>query len=208
MVQKIFKFLIPILVSVLGVYLANQCNIFDYISFIPKDKSFDICISTYFIILDIFIVSFIEFIEEEYMSELKVTISKSNTVPEISSTPIIEFNAMDLAEAIVNVEITGRKKNFLNSTIVFSNVNFATMQASVKEKGSSVDSDGNYIINLEEIFGASDMRIATSATFKISLVKEPIEGERTIEMIPELKKGTFHPLIIYKNNKAILKLER
>lgn len=211
MLQKLSKIIKPIIVALIGVYLTNKLNIFNYISFIPKDKAFDICIASYFTILEILIEFLMETLRSKFMSELSVIISLNNTEVSIDSTPIINFNPSDLAEAIITVQITGRKRHFLNSVLMISNVGFATMQAGIHDRETSVDNNGNYIIDLEKIFGTTDMKISVSSSFRVTFVKEPIDSVRTIEIYPELKNKihfNFHPLVTYKHNKAQMRVER
>ena len=201
----------PIIVSVVSVFFAKVFNIFDYISFIPPDRSFDICITTYFSILEILNGLISEKIYSKFLSELIVIFSTRNTAITIDSTPIIRFNSEDLAEAIITVQISGRKQHFTNSILFIPNVNFATMQASVHSREEYVDIGGNYIIDLEKIFGESNARTCTACSFKVAFIKEPLDGERTIEIMPELRntrQRRLHPMVIYKHNKAQLKVER
>lgn len=208
MLQKLLKILRPVLVALLGVYLANTINIFNYISFIPKDKTFDICIATYFTIFEILIEFLLEHLRKKFMSEISVVFSINNTEKSIYSTPIIEFNKEDLAEMTITIQIEGRKKHFMNSIIVLPNVGFATIQKNIHSKETSVDANGNYSIDLEKLFGSTHMKTIISSSFRVTFVKEPIDGERTIELLPELKsKISFRPLVTFKHNKVLIKVE-
>lgn len=210
MIEKALKFVKPIIVALVGVYLTNKFNIFSFISFIPADKTFDVCITAYFAFLEILSEFILEVIRTRFLSELSVILSLNNNEVSIDSTPIIRFNSSDLAEATITIQINGRKKHFKNLKLILSSVNFATMQASINNRETSVDNNGNYIIDLERIFGTTDMRTVITSSFRVNFVKEPIEGERVIEMVPEIKNSfplNIHPLIFYRHNKAILKVE-
>lgn len=211
MTRKLLKIAKPLIVALIGVYLANKFNVFSYISFIPTDKSFDVCITAYFAVLEIVSEFLMDTVRTKFMSELSVILSLNDTEVSIDSTPIIKFNSSDLAEATLTVQIVGRKKHFKNSQLILSNVGFATMQASIRNRETSVDNAGNFLVDLKKMFGTTDMRTTVSSSFRITLAKDPIDSERTIEMFPELKHTTrfnFQPLITYKHNKALLKVER
>lgn len=211
MAEKLVKIVKPLMIALIGVYLANQFNICDYISFVPKDKAFDICITVYFAILEILSDFLLKAIHRKFLSELSVTLSLNNTEISMDSSPVIKFNSSDLAEAVITVQINGRKKHFINSQLMLSNIAFATMQASIRDRESSIDNIGNYIINLEQMFGSTEKRISILSSFRITFVKDPIDSERTIEIFPEFKNNSqlkFHPWIIYKHNHAVLKVER
>lgn len=53
MTRKLLKISKPLIVALIGVYLTNKFNIFNYISFIPTDKAFDVCITVYFAALEL-----------------------------------------------------------------------------------------------------------------------------------------------------------
>lgn len=57
MIRNISKVAKPLVVALIGVYFANKFNIFGFITFIPEEKSFDICITVYFAILEMRIKS-------------------------------------------------------------------------------------------------------------------------------------------------------
>ena len=211
MIEKLSKIIKPLVVALVGVYLANKFNIFCYISFIPQDKAFDICITVYFAVLEIFSELLMEIIHAKFLSELSVIFSLNDTEISIESTPIIKFNSSDLAEATITVQIIGRKKHFINSQLILPDISFATMQANIRDKETSVDNAGNYIIALEKMFGATEKRTVLSSSFRITFAKDPIDSERTIEISPELKSNILfnsHLFITYRHNKVLLKVER
>jgi len=124
---KIFK---TVLIALAGVFIANKFNLFSYMTFIPDDKAFDICITVYFTILELISEFLLEAVHGR-RSELSVILSHVNTDVSIESNPIINFNQDDLAQMTVTVHINGMKKHFTGSKIVLSDVGFATMQASI-----------------------------------------------------------------------------
>lgn len=210
MIGNLLKIFRTVVIVLVGVYLANKYNIFDYISFIPEENSYDLCITTYISILEIFRSFLAEYINNKYMSELTVILSlKKDTEIYLESNPIIEPDGLDLAEAFLTIRINGRKEHFKNSQIKIPATEFATMQASLRDKEAKVDNDGNYIVELEKLFGSTDMKIMSSSLFTISFVKEPFETKRTIEIIPEFERNTSHKksfFVKYKCNKALLKV--
>ena len=112
MIRNISKVAKPLVVALIGVYFANKFNIFDFITFIPEEKSFDICITVYFAILEILSEFFAKSAYAKFTSEISVVLSLNNTEVSIDSTPIIKFNQSGLAEATITVSIVGRKKTF------------------------------------------------------------------------------------------------
>lgn len=211
MIKSIWKITKPLIVALIGVYLANKFNIFSFISFIPADKSFDVCITAYFAILEIALELLITIIRNKFMSELSVILSLSNTEVSLDSTPVISFNRSDLAEATITVQINGRKKHFSNYQLILSNAGFVTMQANIHDREASVDNLGNYIINIEKMFGTIDAKTNISYSFRITFARECCDYERSIEIFPELKSkkcGNLHPCIVFNRNKAVLKVER
>ena len=204
---KIFK---TVLIALAGVFIANKFNLFSYMTFIPDDKAFDICITVYFTILELISEFLLEAVHGR-RSELSVILSHVNTDVSIKSNPIINFNQDDLAQMTVTVHINGMKKHFTGSKIVLSDVGFATMQANTRVDGAGVDTDGNYIIHLDRLFGAAETKTLVSSSFRVVFAKAPIPNAMTFEMSPEFKTNTrfrSHSLITYKHNKATLRAER
>ena len=211
MIRNISKVAKPLVVALIGVYFANKFNIFDFITFIPEEKSFDICITVYFAILEILSEFFAKSAYAKFTSEISVVLSLNNTEVSIDSTPIIKFNQSGLAEATITVSIVGRKKHFSDFQLVVANSSFATMQANIHDREVSIDNTGNYIIDLEKMFGNTNSRIYVSSSFRITFAREFSDTERSIEISPELKRKArrnFHPWITFKHNKAFLKVER
>ncbi len=205
MISKILKIAKPVLVAIVGVILTNTFNIFSYIEFIPSEHSFDICITAYFAILEILSESIIEIINSKFRSELSVVFSLPGTANTLSSIPVVTFNKLDLAELNVTIILNGRKKHFEKSQIVIPNINFATMQASIKSHETHTDNKGNYIINLSELFGNTDKKISLSFTYRLTFVQEQVEADREIELYPDFVNNTklkLNPFVIYKCNNS------
>lgn len=209
MINKFLRIIKTIIVAIIGIYLANKFNILSYVSFVPTDKAFDVCLTLYFPILEIVSEFIVELLYKKFApSELSAILSISDVEKSIDSVPVIKFNSLDLAEIIITIQINGKKKHFSNSQLILPNLSFATMQqATTNDTEISIDNMGNYIISLEKMFGSIDQTSIVS-TFKVALIKEPSDSERAIEIFPELKPAkrfNFPPRIIYKHNKARLK---
>lgn len=205
---KLFKILELLVVAIFGVLLTNKFNLFSYLTFVPSEHAYEICITVYFAILGSVSELAVNYIDSHVKSELSVILSLPDTETSIDTTPIITFNANDLAEMNINIIINGRKKHFLKSHLKIDNINFATMQASIKSREASTDSKGNYTIDLAELFGETNKKINLSSTFRLTFVKEPIEANKEIEIYPSLINNTWlniNPCVNYKCNHSQIK---
>lgn len=207
MKEKGLRILKTIIITIISVYLTNTFNIFCYVSFLSQDQAFDTCLAVYLTILEVISELLMDIFRKNFMSSVSAILYLNDMEPSINSAPVIKFNDFDLAEVMIAVQISGRKKRFKNSKIILSNGSFTTMQANVRDSEVAIDNNGNYIINLEKMFGTTNKKTSLSSSFRITFTKEPIDGERTIEICPELK-NTFPFGMTFKYNKAILKIER
>ena len=212
MFEHVCKIIKTVISAMVGVFLLNYFNIFNYISVIPVDKAFDVGVIVYFTVIELILNIVIHIYYKYCISKLSVVISLNNNEATKDSIPIIEFNKKGLAEAIVKVEIEGRKKHFLNWNLMLASTKFATMQSNSQKNVAYVDQEGNYIISIKDLFGTSDTKTVMSVSFRITFIKEwQNDGDVTTTIIPELKNKNskrWYQHIIYKHNKAKLELER
>lgn len=208
--KKVLKVAKPILVALLGIALTNKFNIIEQVTNLPEDKAFDICLTAYFSVIEILSNALVQSIRSKFMSEIKVILYLENADASLDSTPVIKFNMSNLAEANILIQITGLKSHFLNSKIVIPCTSFATMQPNSRSQEVSIDELGNYIVDLEKMFGEVTTKTTLSTNFRIIFSKEPLEDERAIIISPELKtsKRLSRLSIAYGHNKAQLKVER
>ena len=103
---------LQILVSIAGILLAlclaHAFNICDYMTFIPKDKSYDVCITVYFALVEV-ITSILLSMILDWMEARKVNVEvimfASNEAPNKASCPIIKFNKISLNDTSITSEV-------------------------------------------------------------------------------------------------------
>lgn len=208
MIKKAWKFIAPILSALIGILAANKLNIFDLLPFVPDEYAYEICITAYFAVADIIIDAlmngFLNFIKSKFMSELEVVISQQGTNISVGTDIFLEFNTDDLTEANVLVKIKGRKNHFKNIDLIIKKPAFAEIQGTYRRSEAIVNRD-NYCIKLDSLFGNSNI-IDTSQTFKIAMIQDPVDGDTSVVLSPELSKKRFG--LVYKHNNAHLKAVR
>ena len=196
MIKKVWKIIAPILSAIIGVLAANKLNIFSFLPFVPDEYAYEICITAYFAVADIIIDAFtngiLNFIKNRFISELEVVISQQGTNINIGTDTFLEFNNDDLTEANVLVKIKVKKPAF------------AEIQNTYRRPEATVNRD-NYCIKLESLFGNSDI-IDSSQTFKIAMIQDPVDGDTSVILSPELSKKKFG--LVYKHNNVHLKAVR
>lgn len=203
MLQKIGAFFRPFILTLIGIIAVNYINIFNYISFIPQDRVFIICLPLYVGALDFLLREILGFARKKFVSEINVLFSIKDTIASKETTPVIKFNMEDLAEIRVLIQVSGKKAHFIGTKLVIPNIGFATMQLSKKDDIASVDIDGNLIIKLEDVFGSVEERTIASTKFDILFIREPVESERKIDVGAKFIDNCqfYKRRIIYRGNK-------
>lgn len=206
-VWKIIKLLIG---AILGLFLTNKFNLFSYFPFVPQEYALDICVTVYITLAEILIDEGFDWlckcITNRLISNIEVIMTAANSNADISHNPEIRFNSEGLAEANISVKVNGRRKDFENSKIVLRRCAIADIQNNYRTSGVSVDSNGDYRIDICSLFGSSQERTAVDFTFKISLAEVPVDGESTARLEPEFENKKFN--VISKKNHAMLRTVR
>ena len=203
--KLLLKIISPIIASVLGVLLTNSFNLFDVIPFVPKEKSFGLCIMVYFPIIDVifnFIFEqFYKSLVDKFTSRLTATITSYNTNVANCENLSICFDRHDLAEAKMNVEIDGLKKHFKNTELVIYKPVFAEIQIDNSSELVITESDC-LRIKLDKLFNQQNY-VKCKQTFKFSLIQDPVDGDTYFDIIPKLENKKLN--LIYRHNKATIK---
>lgn len=206
-VWKIIKLLIG---AILGLFLANKFNLFSYFPFVPEEYALDICVTVYITLAEILIDEgfdwLCKYITNQVISDIEVIMTVANSNADISYNPEIRFNSEGLAEANINVKINGRRKDFDNCKIVLRRCAIADIQNNYKTSGVSVDSNGDYRIDIYSLFGGSQERTTLDFTFKISLAEVPVDGESAARLEPEFENKKVN--VILKKNYAMIRTVR
>lgn len=205
MMKILWRIITPIISAVLGIFAANRLNIFDFLSFVPDEYAYEICITAYFAIADILIKTMqdnvFKWIKNKFLSEIEVIIFQQGTNLCVDTDSILKFNADDLTQANILVKIKGRKKHFNGIDLIVKKPSFAEIQSTYNRPEVMVDRE-NYRIKLMELFGNSDT-LDGSQTFKIAMIKDPVDGDISITLSPELSKKRCN--LRYRHNNAQLK---
>ena len=140
---RVFVYLIGI---ILALFLAKFVNLFKYISFVPDDKSYDICITTYCTIIEIFMdfmyTKIFECIEKyRVYVECACFINSSNI--SISNIPVVTFSGMGIAHLSIQVSIRGNADALKSSTIIIYSMSQTDFQIEHSGTALSIDSNGN-----------------------------------------------------------------
>lgn len=80
MLQKIGAFFRPFILTLIGIIAVNYINIFNYISFIPQDRVFIICLPLYVGALDFLLREILGFARKNFVSEINVLFSIKDTI--------------------------------------------------------------------------------------------------------------------------------
>lgn len=208
MIKKIWKIITPVISAIIGIVAANHLNIFELLSFVPRDFTYEVCITAYFAIADVMLDAlqelFSDKLQKSCFSKIEVIIGQPETNININTDAILTFNSDDLAEATVIVDIKGQKKHFQDIELIIKKPAFAELQGAPRRREVRLDSE-NYCIKLTDLFGNSE-RIECKQEFRIALIQDPVDGDTSVIIAPELSKKKWN--ISYKHNNAVLRAVR
>lgn len=207
--KKWLQLIVSFVGSLLALWLASFFNFFDYITFIPADKSYDVCITIYFTlietVLNIAYSAWIEWWEKE-KTQIETVIYLPNEEPNRSGCPVIRFNSMDMAEIKIKLVIKGKCKNIINKNIVLQTMTQADMQIGRRGIGAVIDNNGNFVIKMCQLCQSRE-EIETEETYKVVLQRGNVEDSSQITMKPILSTGSKNWRVKYISNEAKLILE-
>lgn len=208
MIKKILKLVTPIFSAIIGLLVANKFNVFEFMTFVPEDYKYEVCITTYFVIADV-IVGIVgngisNLLKTRFISELEVVLSHQATTIDSRTDITLAFNNDGLTEANILLRIKGKKKHFENVELLIKKPAFAEIQSAYRRKEVTIDRD-NYRIKLVDLFGNSDL-IDSCQTFKIAMIQDAVDGDTSIILAPELSEKRFG--LIFTHNNANLKAVR
>lgn len=203
----LWKISIPLISAVVGLELVEKFNILQALNIITDvDKAFDTCTTVYFAIVNVVLLSIAEWIKSTFFptQSIRVIFSKPNEVVQDSNIPILILKNDFPCEARITVRINARKKTCKGLKLTVECVNFATMQLPTASTVATVDEKGNYIIDLEMLFGNQEYA-NTEQTFRILFSREPANGTCQSEMYSKITKEPF--LLDFDSNNMILRAE-
>lgn len=209
MMKKWIRLFLSLVGSIMALVMAHFCNIFNYISYIPQDKRYDVCIAVYFTLFETFIDIIFTWILEcidKIRTKVEVVMYLPSEVPNANTTPIVRFNDMGMAELRVQLSVIGNCKNVLSSEIVMKSIIQADMQFARRGTGSSIDENGNAIINLNDIVHNRDT-IQFEEDYKIVLQRGAIDNGVEIYLKPQINKHKKISIVKFVTNGAKLVLE-
>lgn len=206
--RKWLQVIVSFIGSLIALWLANGINFFEYMTFIPKDKSYDVCIAVYFTIVEA-IVNIAYSMHIDWIDKQKIKIEAimftANEQPNKNACPIIKFNEFGIAEMNMKVSVQGKRSSIKNNIIVLNSMSQIDFQIGRRGSGAKVDNEGNYIIEIEQICNNQDV-ISIEEVYKIVLQRGTLENSAEIMISPKLKynKGNH---IDFVSNEAKLTLE-
>lgn len=203
----LWKIAIPLLGALIGLRVVEQFNLIQALGIITNaDQAFDVCTTIYFAIADIALLSAADWIKNTFFptQEIRVTFSKPGDMVQNGSVTDLLLKEDSPGEAKITVEISATKKICKGLTLRIECINFATMQLPVASTVANVDANGNYIIDLEKMFGNQEVA-RTTQSFRILFSKEPSNDACQSELYTKLSKEPW--LLTFITNKMIIRTE-
>lgn len=184
--------------------IASKLNIMKF-SVIPKDQQLAYCVSLYITLLSTFFRLMFNKINKNRLN-IKVIFFSKDDEPDISHTPTINLGEFG-NELKISIEVKGSKKYIKGKVVKIPKQQFVTMQEATNEdklKIAKIDKDGNYIIELENLYSDNlKQDIEVEKEFRIALSKEVENFKTVVEPILESKEKNFlcKIMVNFKYNK-------
>lgn len=207
--KRWLQLLLSLIGSVLALWLAHLINIFDYITIIPADKSYDVCITVYFTLVETGInVGHSLAIEwwKKQKTKIEAVIYLPKGKPNVDNKPVIHFNEIDMAEFRMKLVVKGKCSNILDKNIILPSIEQADIQIGRRGIGASIDNCGNFIVEIKKLC-QNRQNIEVEEDYKIILQRANIEDSSEIVIKPELFAALKSRKIEYISNEARLILE-
>lgn len=207
--KKWIQLAISFVGSIIALLLAHYFNIFEYMTFIPSEKSYDVCITIYFTVIQTGVnIGFYEINKwlEEQKTKIEAVVYLPNEEPNLNSCPIIKFNEMDMAEIRLKLSVNGKSKTILDKKIIINALAQVDLQIGRKGIGVSVDNSGNIMFEMEKMCQGHEA-INIEENYKLVLQRGNIDDSLTIIMKPKLVKKARTKNIKFFTNEAKIVLE-
>ena len=142
-----------------------------------SDKAFDICTTIYFTILDGLLLLIVEKVRETYFAPQAIIaiLSKPGEMVNHDTFPDIVLQDETPKEVLLTINIDATKSVCRGLKLTIEGINFATMQLPEVNNFAGVDAMGNFVVELERLFGNQE-QAKTSQTFRILFLREPVAG--------------------------------
>ena len=209
--KKWLKLLASTIGIIIALCLTKFINLFDYVTFIPQDKKFDVCLTVYFAVIGSLVNVLWEHAEnwiEKKRTSIEVVFHLPTEIENMSSVPKVTFNESDVAEVCMHVRIKGNTANILEYSLIIRYLRQADMQPGKKGVGSVIDYEGNYVLRINEICQNLET-ISYEADYPILFQRSEFENRMEINVCPEIQseKKKQNVFINFKTNNMILILE-
>lgn len=207
LLSVLWRIAIPFLSAVIGLKVVGRFNFFEFFNIIKDaDRAFEICTTVYFTVADVILLYVTDIVKQQIFVPqiIQVILSKPKEMVHLESKPDLVLRSGKPKEAILTINIDAKKKNCKNIELIIDSVNFATMQLPKARTEARVDEKGDFVVNIEQLFGNQE-QVKTTQTFKILFANEPVKGKCQSEVYPRLNKEPW--CLTFKTNKMIIRTE-
>ena len=201
------KLVLPISSAIIGLKLVGCFNFIQKFGLVnDSDKAFDICTTIYFTILDGLLLLIVEKVRETYFAPQAIIamLSKPGEMVNHDTFPDIVLQDETPKEVLLTINIDATKSVCRGLKLTIEGINFATMQLPEVNNFAGVDAMGNFVVELERLFGNQE-QAKTSQTFRILFLREPVAGICQSELRPIMNREPLR--ISYKSNKIMVRTE-
>lgn len=206
--KRCIRFLASFIGSIVALLMAHYFNFIIFLTFVPDDKKYDVCIAVYFTCIEAIIGIIFDFICEWFESRrtyIEVVFYNPKETVNISATPIVKFNNMGMAELMLRVKVKGKSANIKNGSIRIEAFKQADMQFAKKGLGAKISNNGDALIKLMDICDGHE-ELDYEEDFKLVFQRGDYDTYSSRNIKPELV-SVKSPYVKYERNYMEIILE-
>lgn len=184
-------------IPIIGIFIAGKFNVFDYISFIPKDQSFKVAITAYFAILECIYAKLSEVICKHFKASVECLFYCDKQSKSINNSPQLTF-IEDVAYIHCSITIKGWTSKLAKNSLIISFPNWVGIQ-NVNNSIGKVNNKNQLTIDFAKMISVHDKLVEdASVDIKIGLIKNPSNDEYSKTITPSLSKKFMYKLAANK----------
>lgn len=204
--MNILKRLIsPLFSSLLGLFVLNFFNVFDYINIAPPDLKNELALSSYILIFQVVLQYIHEYFYTHVCSKILLETYISNN---IVKNPIFSLpdDSISVTEISFTLKINASIKLLKENSIKMIFPDWVHVQV-IQGKTNTKYINNELIINLNSMILNDRKNIDYEEIIKIGIIRNNIDEKTSIDIVPNLYKRKYNLFLKFKSDTFILKGE-
>lgn len=176
-----------IIFPLLGIFILGKYNIFEDITFVPKEYAFEVGLTTYFVFLEFIYLKVSNYIDLYCKASIKCLFYSDIHLKKLSNIPIICF-VEDVSYINCSISLKGGVKKLINNSLIISFPDWVEIQETNGSVGD-VNEKNQLIINFNKII-SKDSKIEEGSTvdIRIGMIRNLAPDKYSNIIVPTISK--------------------